>query len=136
MTMTDDPYSDRRHLTFEQAEGVEPLPTQLQAKELSQKLRSCLWYVVHCSLKENTKKSGIGDRYLEFRPNLEDIFYWYHVFHENLMVDEFANDAAKLHARLRGYSSMGTTVRSLGSCNLSFATESVPPGFLMRSTRL
>jgi hypothetical protein len=35
----DDPYAERRKITFEQAEGAEPLPSQLKLKELSQKLR-------------------------------------------------------------------------------------------------
>jgi len=38
--MNDDPYADRRRLTFEQAEGAEPLPRQLQTKEVSQELRA------------------------------------------------------------------------------------------------
>jgi hypothetical protein len=39
----DDPYAERKKLTFEQAEGAEPLPTQLKLKELSPLLRSALW---------------------------------------------------------------------------------------------
>jgi hypothetical protein len=38
--VNDDPFEWRKGLTFEQAEGAAPLPTQLKPKELSQRLRS------------------------------------------------------------------------------------------------
>ena len=44
----------RKSITFEQTEGVEPLPTQLQSKELSKKLRAALWAIVHAELKNHT----------------------------------------------------------------------------------
>jgi plasmid rolling circle replication initiator protein Rep len=40
-------FEDRKRLTFEQAERVEPLPTQLKLKEVSKELRArCFgkWY--------------------------------------------------------------------------------------------
>ena len=46
----DDPYADRKALTFEQAEGIVPLPTQLLPKEVSRELSALLWAVVHASL--------------------------------------------------------------------------------------
>jgi hypothetical protein len=49
--MNDDPYAERRRLTFEQAEGVEPLPTQLKPREISDKLRSMLWSITYESVK-------------------------------------------------------------------------------------
>jgi hypothetical protein len=38
---------DRKRLTFEQAEGVEPLRAPLKLKELSPELRARLWYIFH-----------------------------------------------------------------------------------------
>jgi hypothetical protein len=40
-------YEDRQRLTFEQAEGAEPLPSQLKLKEVSPELRALLWRVFH-----------------------------------------------------------------------------------------
>jgi hypothetical protein len=51
--MNDDPYAERRRLTFEQAEGAEPLPTQLKRKELSQELRALLWNALYRSLRSS-----------------------------------------------------------------------------------
>jgi hypothetical protein len=52
MSANDDPYAERKKLTFEQAEGAESLPTQLKLKEVSQKLRTALWRVVSDSLRQ------------------------------------------------------------------------------------
>jgi hypothetical protein len=41
------PLALRKTVTFEQAEGVEPLPRQLRLKELSKELRAKLWFVIH-----------------------------------------------------------------------------------------
>jgi hypothetical protein len=38
----DDPYAERKKLTFEEAERAVPLPTQLKLKEISQELRAWL----------------------------------------------------------------------------------------------
>jgi hypothetical protein len=40
-------YEDRKRLSFEQAEGAEPLPSQLHLKEVSQELRALLWAVFY-----------------------------------------------------------------------------------------
>jgi hypothetical protein len=48
----DKEYELRRGVTFEQAEGIEPLPSQLQPKELSQALR--VWNAVYHSLLDGS----------------------------------------------------------------------------------
>jgi hypothetical protein len=45
-------YEDRKRLTFEQAEGAEPLPSQLKLGEISPELRSRLWAIFHDLLAE------------------------------------------------------------------------------------
>jgi hypothetical protein len=93
--MADDPYADRRRLTFEQAEGVEPLPTQLQVRELSRPLRSRLWLVVYESLKAATSYSSMGGgSYLDEK--WESILYDSHTLRDHLAADEFRNDARLL----------------------------------------
>ena len=47
---SDDPYADRKRLTFEQAEGFEPLPAQLRSKENSAELSASLWSIVYNSM--------------------------------------------------------------------------------------
>jgi hypothetical protein len=43
-------YEDRKRLTFEQAEGAQPLPSQLKLKEVSPELRALLWAIFHQKL--------------------------------------------------------------------------------------
>ena len=71
----DDPYADRRQLTFEQAEGVEPLPTQLDPKELSKQLRAIVWLLVYESLREADTRRGdvppyFGDKVIFYTPTM------------------------------------------------------------------
>ncbi|MEQ1650298.1 MAG: hypothetical protein ABL898_17090 [Hyphomicrobiaceae bacterium] len=66
---SDDPYFDRKQLTFEQAEGIEPLPTQLALHEVSPHLRAALWEVVRDSLLNSTI-TGINMRVVS-KPWLE-----------------------------------------------------------------
>ena len=41
-----DPLAHRKKLSFEQAEGITPLPTQLARGEISQQFRAVLWSLV------------------------------------------------------------------------------------------
>jgi hypothetical protein len=45
--MADDEIQRRKELTFAQAEGVEPLPTQLKRTEVSKQLRAVLWNYIY-----------------------------------------------------------------------------------------
>jgi hypothetical protein len=52
-------YEDRKRLTFEQAEGAEPLPSQLKLKEVSPELRARLWRIFHDWLSVLTVNDNI-----------------------------------------------------------------------------
>jgi hypothetical protein len=49
---------DRTKLTFEQAEGLEPLPTQLKPKELPIRLRNSFWFFLHRRLERATNRDN------------------------------------------------------------------------------
>lgn len=92
-----DSYQERKRLTFEQAEGAEPLPTQLQLKEVSQELRALLWEVVYKSIAPSPPPVG--------RPVLshpwDKIYYQKHVFRDHKPADEFRNETKKLIDELK-----------------------------------
>jgi hypothetical protein len=67
-----DALARRKALTFEQAEGAEPLPEQLKPKELSRRLRVKLWQVLRANMTSSVD-SG------EFFGEWEIIFYDMHV---------------------------------------------------------
>src|SRR5713101_8460819 len=82
---------DRTKVTFEQAEGLEPLPSQLKPKEMSQALRTGLWYVLHTYLSAATQHHEFA------RATLQDpwrtILFDLHVHRDNLPADEFSKEA-------------------------------------------
>lgn len=80
---------DRAKLTFEQAEGLEPLPTQLKPKQLTQGLRSGLWFTLHLRLQDATEPYD-----LTIQGDWQAILLSHHVFRLNLPADEF-NPSAK-----------------------------------------
>jgi hypothetical protein len=86
-----DQYEFRKRLTFEQAEGVEPLPTQLQLRELSDELRAKLWQVFFESLQKslsNTRGGHIRTRPYFVNPSTH-ILYDKHIQRDHRMADEF-----------------------------------------------
>lgn len=92
--MTDDPYADRKRLTFAQAEGVEPLPSQLQLKEVSQELRALLWKITYDHLIKGLADHSFGPAYFDRR--WRQILYDKHVFYDHKMADEFDNKPRNL----------------------------------------
>ena len=103
----DDPYADRKQLTFEQAEGVEPLPVQLLPKELTKQLRALLWALVYDSMKENLKYHHIYDPW-------RSILYTYHVKREHLLADEFDNSFKILVRKFKSIFLDGTYANVFG----------------------
>jgi hypothetical protein len=93
--MANDDFEQRKRLTFEQAEGAAPLPTQLKLKELSQELRAVLWRVVYDSFEKHTEYPSMGgDAY--FRQPWKEILRALHVYRDHGMADDFKNDV-KFH---------------------------------------
>lgn len=90
---------DRIRLSFEQAEGVEPLPSQLQLREVSSELRAVLWNTIQHSLEGSTGHSDYVQPYLE-KPWLiilkEELVYRRHK-----MVDDFSNIASDRSLEVR-----------------------------------
>jgi hypothetical protein len=58
--MNEDPYAERRKLTFEQAEGVAQLPRQLKLKEISPELRARLWGLIYDKMFDKKTKMFIS----------------------------------------------------------------------------
>jgi hypothetical protein len=91
-------FEDRKRLTFEQAEGVAPLPRQLRSKELSPELRALLWVEIHESLQESQVADIEG---MHFADPWDRIFLALHVLRDHQMIDEFENDYEELTERTK-----------------------------------
>jgi hypothetical protein len=82
----------RKHLTFEQAEGAEPLPAQLKLRELSPQLRARLWQVFIGGIDQNIHwgNSAFNENNTVFGEWVQ-IFYDKHVFRDHKMADDFSS---------------------------------------------
>jgi hypothetical protein len=87
-----DPFELRKKLSFEQAEGAEPLPSQLKLKELSPELRALLWQAIYYSFERCRLPAGGRGARSEFIGEWHNIFYTMHVEREHRMADEFVSD--------------------------------------------
>ena len=89
----------RAQLTFSQAEGLTPLPSQMRPKEVSKLLRALLWDRVLDSLQ----RSSSNDQWLGQR--LEDpwrhILFHMHIIVDHGMADEFNDDYDATVTRLK-----------------------------------
>ncbi len=129
MSDDDDPHAERRRLTFEQAERVEPLPTQLHPKELSKELRALLWQLVYKSLNEDTNFDHNVKVLGSFIGHWKWILYDYHVTHEYLMADEFENNSVILTKKLKALFSGGSYAKVFGFLQFVIRHRSQPYQF-------
>ncbi len=88
-----DPYAERKKLTFAQAEGIEPLPRQLQPKEISQQLRALLWAVIYDEIRGCVRSDAFSSNILTGR--WLAISKRHFLFHKLGMVDEFNSSATQ-----------------------------------------
>ena len=100
---------DRRKVTFEQAEGFEPLPAQLKPKELTKHLRAALWYALHSELEEATETY---ERTIS--GNWREVLRGLHVFYFGFPADEFNPKAHNQVQWLKGITLAGTYVQVFG----------------------
>jgi hypothetical protein len=121
---------ERKKLTFEQAEGIEPLPSQLQLREVSPKLRAALWNRIHSYLDNATEHSTYGFSYIEkpWSTILKDEY----VYRQLGMADDFESDPSKLIKGTRNIFEMGDYASIFGwmefvlkhpACPINFPKE-------------
>ena len=126
--MTEDQFADRKRLTFEQAEGAEPLPTQLKLKELSPQLRSLLWRVVYDSLWE----CRFFEDYAK-HAHLEQP--WSHMLRDmhtdryHRMADDFENHFDKRKDEIRQIFEKGDYLAVFGWLQWVLRRRNIPYGF-------
>jgi thiaminase len=119
-----DPYADRKKLTFELAEGAEPLPSQLKPKELSQHLRALLWEAIYKNL-ERSRYRDI-DSVDQLLAPWETIFYTLHVDREHKPADEFENDFEELAEKAKSIITTGDYLAVFGW--IQYVLRCGPPG--------
>lgn len=103
---------DRSKVTFEQAEGIEPLPTQLQSREISKELQAHLWNYVWQRLNKDLEQMEYGpDR---IRGNWRRVLTDMHVFRDGGMADEFEDHFDKMASHVKGIVTSGDYIKVFG----------------------
>ena len=103
--MTDDEIQRRKKLTFEQAEGLAPLPAQLARTEVSQELRAVLWQYLHEQIDQSAESGGYG--YHVGKP-WSHILREVHVYREHKLIDDFSTDLQPALAVVRRVFAQGS----------------------------
>lgn len=88
---------DRTKVTFEQAEGKEPLPSQLSLGELSKEARAALWAIVYDSFDKSSRHIDFAATVFLSSP-WGNLLKREHVRRLHLPIDEFT-DEVKPHVK-------------------------------------
>jgi hypothetical protein len=88
--VADEIYDKRKKLTFAQAEGLEPLPSQLKRTEISPQLESLIWVYLYDRLTRSMSRNNEGWGEDPFIQGVwKTILIDYHVYALHKPVDEF-----------------------------------------------
>ena len=103
----DDEIQRRKELTFEQAEGLAPIPAQLARTEVSPELRAVMWNFI---LEEIQKKARHENFYgtSDLGPPWDSILKQVHVYREHKLADEFDGSLKPALATVRRVFEHGT----------------------------
>lgn len=127
--MTKHENRSRKTLTFEQAEGVERLPTQLQLKEITKELRARIWRVIVHSLNQYQESDGdiLYPKFFVGGPWLQ-ILYDKHVERDFALADEFVRSFDRQRDALKKVITEGDYVRVLGFLQFAMRHPKCPYG--------
>jgi hypothetical protein len=119
--MHDDEVVRRRGLTFAQAEGLSPLPTQLSRTEVTPELRAVLWKFIHDEISRSTPSNSLGSVWSKILLNV-------HVHHYHRFTDDFSTDAYKAKQSVRAVFELGNYGDIYGWLQFVLKHQT-PPGF-------
>lgn len=124
--MADD-IEQRKKISFEQAEGVAPLPTQLQLREVSPQLRAVLWEKILDDLTDSMERPDYGETYIDtpWSTILKDE----HVHRQHKMADDFNNKAKWVIPLTRSIFETGDYLKIFGWLEFVLKHPSCPSGF-------
>lgn len=129
--MSDPIIEARKKLTFEQAEGAEPLPSQLKPKELTRELRARLWELVLGNIEGdvNSFTYEIGGRWA-------GILQRVHVNHYGRMIDNFDTDLRRQKMTLRPIFEKGDYLKVFGFIQAVLRDRRCPENFSNRINQI
>jgi hypothetical protein len=120
--MNDDEIARRRRLTFAQAEGRAPLPSQLKRTDVTPELRAVLWRFIHDEITRATTSGGfgsyVGSAWGKILRNV-------HVLHYHRFTDDFSAAIGDVLTSVRTVFEKGDYLEMYGW--LQFVLQHQPP---------
>ena len=123
--MDDDEITRRKVLTFAQAEGLSPLPTQLSRTEVTPELRAILWRFVHDEMSRSPSSGGFG---IYLGSTWSKILRNVHVQHYHRFTDDFSTDLGEAKKSVRAVFETGDYSEIYGWLQF-VCRHQPPPGF-------
>lgn len=114
---------ERHDLTFEQAEGAEPLPAQLNLREISKELRARLWAVTYYSIR------GQIDRHKNLFGSWFDVLFDFYVKRKFMMADEISSNGEWNLSQIKRTISSGDYIAVFGFLQFVIRHENCPYEF-------
>jgi hypothetical protein len=118
----DEKHASRRQLTFEQAEGLAPLPQQMKPRQITPAGRAALWAVLFEQLRNSTYQNHVAG---DWRLILFDL----HVGYRHRMADEFDPYYPTVIKELKPVFADGNYARILGMTQWLLRHSRCPPSF-------
>lgn len=119
-------HPDRTKLTFEQAEGLAPLPAQLKPREVSRELRAALWHKIHSDISASKEKEfGYSVAGPPWRTILEDEY----VYRQHKMIDDFKPNISLVLVGVRPTFERGNYAAIFGWLEFALKHPSCPDSF-------
>lgn len=121
-----DPLAERKKVSFEQAEGLVPMPSQLAIGDISEEFRAVLWSEIHSRL-ELGRVMEASSAYLS--DPWDTILRDAHVFRDHLAIDEFPPRFKDIVTRVKTVIRAGRWSAVLGWLEFVLKHTACPPDF-------
>jgi hypothetical protein len=120
---------DREKLTFEQAEGAEPLPSPLALKEVSNELRAKLWMVVRGSMMRDRQEQDMGLSPATISGKWLSVLVSWFVDRQHRMIDEFNHKFAAQEGHVKDILAKGDYLQIFGFLQFVMRHQNAPYQF-------
>jgi hypothetical protein len=112
----------RHEMTFEQAEGAEPLPAQLNLREISKELRARLWKVLYYSIRGYTRDNKLFGSWF-------GVLHDFYVKRKFMMADEISANGEWNLSQIKRIISSGDYIAVFGFLQYVIRHENCPYEF-------
>lgn len=118
----------RSEITFGQAEGVDPLPTQLSLREVSRRMRVLLWEIFDLYLTDSVDHGKYNAKHGDYglKSEWRSIMLTWHVDFMEKMSDEFIDSVSYQKSLVKDIMVRGNYIEILNFVEFAVRTAKIP----------